>query len=191
MPTRSRSSIARRRAAAFVKPRWIRRLSPIWRPTRWTGFREDIGSWKTIATSRPRMRFNSLTGMPMISRPSRRIDPETKAGGTGSSPMTASIDTLLPEPDSPTRAKVSLGATVRLTPLTARIVSVGRSKRTARFSMSSRFAPAAVVSRDGLRGPTAVAVVIRSTPRGRASATDQLPAGCPAVAGAVRAPGPT
>ena len=102
--------------------------------------------------------------------------------------MTESIDTLLPEPDSPTSAKVSLGATVRLTPLTARIVSVDRSKRTDRFVMSSRSAPAA--PGDGWRGSAAVAVLIRPTPHGRTCATDQLPGGCPATARAARGSGP-
>ena len=77
--------------------------------------------------------------------------------------MTDSIDTLLPDPDSPTRANVSLGATVRLTPLTARIVSVGNSKRTARFSISSRFGPAEAAFGE-CPGPATAAWVVISPP---------------------------
>ena len=101
------------------------------------------------------------------------------------------METLFPEPDSPTSAKVSLGATLRLTPLTARIVSVGSSKRTARFSMSSRLAPVAVAPREGPWRSTAVAMVIGRAPRGRSCGSDQLPAGCREIAGAGREPGPT
>ena len=50
--------------------------------------------------------------------------------------MTDSIDTLLPDPDSPTSANVSLDATDKLIPLTARTVSAGNSNRTWRFSIS-------------------------------------------------------
>ena len=47
MPTRSSSSIARRRAAAPCSFWCWRSTSPIWRPTVSTGLSEVIGSWKT------------------------------------------------------------------------------------------------------------------------------------------------
>jgi hypothetical protein len=55
MRTRSSSSIARRRAAAPSSPWWRARVSPIWSATVRTGFSEDIGSWKIIAISAPRI----------------------------------------------------------------------------------------------------------------------------------------
>jgi hypothetical protein len=88
------------------------------------------------------------------------MDPETTAGGVESRPMTDSMDTLFPDPDSPTRANVSLGATVRLTPLTARTVSRGNSKRTARFSISSRFGREAAALCEGPFPLTAVRPLI-------------------------------
>ena len=43
------------RASCRERPRWVSRLSVIWRPTVSSGFRLVIESWKTIAIRRPRI----------------------------------------------------------------------------------------------------------------------------------------
>ena len=40
--------------------RWSLRVSVIWWPIRWTGLREVIGSWKTMAICVPQRRRSSL-----------------------------------------------------------------------------------------------------------------------------------
>src|SRR5690606_39213896 len=56
----------------------------------------------------------------------------------GRSPITASIETDLPEPDSPTIASTSLSSTEKETPSTARNGPCAVSNSTVRFSMSRR-----------------------------------------------------
>ena len=62
MPTRSRSSRARLRAALRSMPSWKRSASVSWNPTVKQGFKELIGSWKIIAMSLPisRRRWRAL-----------------------------------------------------------------------------------------------------------------------------------
>jgi hypothetical protein len=64
------------------------------------GFSDRAGSWNTMAMSPPRSLRSSFSSTPMISRPSRRIDPLMAAVG-GSNPIRARELTLLPDPDSP------------------------------------------------------------------------------------------
>ena len=71
----------------------------------------DSGSWKTIAILLPRILASCLSGMPTSSCPRSRTLPFTRAD-SGSSPMTASDDTDLPDPDSPTMPSTSPGASV-------------------------------------------------------------------------------
>ena len=85
--------------------------SVICRPILSTGLSEVIGSWKIMAISRPRMRRISSSESPSSSRPPKRIEPRVRAVPAGSSCMTASADTDLPEPDSPTIATISPGWT--------------------------------------------------------------------------------
>ena len=71
---RRANSMARERASDLVIPRCSTRLSPICAPTRITGFSEVMGSWNTMAISRPRMgrsarsssrRYGRLPAVPM------------------------------------------------------------------------------------------------------------------------------
>ncbi len=61
MPTSFISSSARLRAARWPMSLWIRSGSAIWRPIVMTGFRNEIGSWKTIAISLPRTFSRSVS----------------------------------------------------------------------------------------------------------------------------------
>ena len=108
MPTRRISSSARSRACRRLWPRRTRGPSAIWSPTRMTGFRAVIGSWKTIAISRPR-------SSPRAIRRARArsvaveddLAPGDRARGRGSRPTSARSAIVLPEPDSPTRPSAS------------------------------------------------------------------------------------
>src|SRR6266550_2953844 len=94
--------------------------SPSWLPTVSTGLSEVIGSWKFIATSLPRTRRSSFFFSFSRSRPLNIAVPLTiRPGGWGIRPSSASVETLLPEPDSPTIPSVSPGKSSYETPSTA------------------------------------------------------------------------
>src|SRR5436190_5679604 len=94
--------------------------SPSWLPTVSTGLSDVIGSWKTIATSLPRTRRSSFFFSFSRSRPLNIAVPRTiRPGGVGIRPSSASVETLLPEPDSPTIPSVSPGKRSYETPSTA------------------------------------------------------------------------
>ena len=77
------------------------------------GLRLVIGSWNTMAMSSPRTSRISRSDSCSRSRPSNITEPETmRPGGDGTSRMTASDVTVLPEPDSPTMPSISPGAHV-------------------------------------------------------------------------------
>ena len=65
-----------------------------------------MGSWKTIAMRLPRIWRSRRRGSASTSSPSNRIDPSIAAGGSGSSRSRARVETLLPQPDSPTMPSV-------------------------------------------------------------------------------------
>ena len=65
-----------------------------------------MGSWKIMAISFPRSLRSSAGLMVVSSWPSKRMEPDTRETLAGSRPMTASADTVLPEPLSPTRPSV-------------------------------------------------------------------------------------
>ena len=120
MPTMPSSSIARLRASELVtfSCAWI--VSTICSSTVSTGFRLDIGSWKIIAISRPRMSRISDSESGMRSSWSSDTEPPSiRPAGLGSSRMIARLVTLLPQPDSPTRPSVSPGSSANETPFTA------------------------------------------------------------------------
>ena len=79
------------------------------------GSKAASGSWNTICIWRRRAR-NRLSGMPSISSPSRCTFPSVASVNLRSTRPT--VD--LPDPDSPTMAKVSPGCTAKLIPSTAR-----------------------------------------------------------------------
>ena len=80
------------------------------------GLRLVIGSWNAIAISSPRTLRISLNDSESRSRPSNITEPDVmRPGGDAIRRITASDDTVLPEPDSPTSATTSPAATPKLT----------------------------------------------------------------------------
>ena len=113
MRTRSISSTARFLASFFDIPRCARNISPIWKPTLYTGFSADRASWKIIEMPGPRILRCSASSMVSRSRPSKRMPPPVMtAGGESRMPMIAWAETDLPDPDSPRIARVSPSASV-------------------------------------------------------------------------------
>ena len=85
-----------------------------------TGLSDVIGSWKIIEISLPRTRRISSSLIFRRSRPASFTVPETmRPGGSGMSRISDSAVMLLPQPDSPTIARVSPEATWKSTPSTA------------------------------------------------------------------------
>ena len=100
---------------------WARIASTICWPTVWTGLSEVIGSWKIIDILPPRSLRRSSADSRSTSRPpNSTASASTLPGGLGTSPMTESDVTLLPQPDSPTRPTVRPRGTLKLMPSTAR-----------------------------------------------------------------------
>ena len=90
-----------------------------WKPTVKHGFKELIGSWKIIAMSLPisRRRWRGLR--PRRSRPWNASRSAVILAVQGKRPMTASMETLLPDPLSPTMPRLSPAMRSKLTPSTA------------------------------------------------------------------------
>ena len=80
----------------------LRTASIICVSMRRTGFSVIIGSWKIIATLRPRIVRQVASLAPTSSCPASLIEPATMRPGGSISPMIARPVTVLPEPDSPT-----------------------------------------------------------------------------------------
>ncbi len=94
-------------------PWWARNISPSWKPTVSTGFREESASWKIIAIFWPRIFRRSSLPMVSMSWPRKRISPcGMRAGGMSRMPMIACAVTDFPEPDSPRTASVSPALTL-------------------------------------------------------------------------------
>src|SRR5947209_14526370 len=83
-----------------------------------TGLSDVFGSWKIMAIADPRSVRSPRGCKPTSPRPRYLTDPDTVAL-PGRSPSTASIVTVLPEPDSPTTPRTFCGSSVRSTPRTA------------------------------------------------------------------------
>ena len=146
MPTIWSSSSARARERAASAPRWISTPSVSWRPTESTGFSEVMGSWKTMAISRPRTRRISSSESRRRSRPLNQTSPPTiRPAGAATRRMTESALTLLPQPDSPTRATVSPSRTSQETSSTARTTPPRVVNWVLRWRTSRRGATAATV----------------------------------------------
>ncbi len=112
MRTRSISSTALARASLRDMPRCTVNISASWSPTVSTGFRADSASWKTIAISAPRIRRRSSSLSFSRSRPWKTTSPPViRPGGVSRMPMTACAVTDLPDPDSPSTARVSPSST--------------------------------------------------------------------------------
>ncbi len=84
-----------------------------------TGFSDAIGSWKIIAISAPRTRCSSASEAPMSSVPLYVAVPPKRAFGERVSPSSVIAVTDLPQPDSPTTARISPARRSNDTPSTA------------------------------------------------------------------------
>src|SRR5580700_3457693 len=87
--------------------------------------------------SLPRMLRISWSFSSNSSRPPKRIEPASLAGGSGIRRRTDIAVTDLPQPLSPTTASVSPSFTCNETPLTARLTPSDVRNCTCRFSISS------------------------------------------------------
>ena len=72
MPTSASRSMARLRAAGSDRSRWVRMVSTIWSPIRYSGLRLVSGSWKIMPMRLPRMRRISSGGRLSIRMPDRQ-----------------------------------------------------------------------------------------------------------------------
>ncbi len=118
-PHRSSIATTSRRASAREETNpWIRSGWPTPCPTVMAGFSDALGSWKTIAISR-RSGRKPFSGRPTSSWPFQRTEPNV----AGTSPRIVRPSDVLPEPDSPTRPKISPRRTSNETPSTARTVA--------------------------------------------------------------------
>ena len=132
MTSCARAARARGRMAA-----WADSTSSIWRPMRITGLSAVMGSWKIIAMREPRSARRRPGVARVSSSPSSSTRPASMAScPCGNRPMTAWAATVLPEPDSPTRHRVSSAPTVRAMSSTARSRSAPGGRRTVRPSMA-------------------------------------------------------
>ena len=77
-----------------------------------SGSREAVGSWKMIDRRSPLMRCIALSGRAARSSFSSRIAPDASVAAGGSSRISASAVSDLPQPDSPTSASTSRRPTV-------------------------------------------------------------------------------
>ena len=100
------SHICQRRANGPPTDVWAKTASAIWSPTRMTGLSAVRVPGKSWPCEGRAVSEDRQGGRRRRSRPSKTTEPEMSACG-GSSPMMAREVTLLPEPDSPTRARVS------------------------------------------------------------------------------------
>ena len=138
MPTERRSSTAVAPASLRSRSRWRRSDSVIWRPTRTTGLRAVIGSWKIMVIWAPHTWRSSAGSRVVISWPANRTEPLRSTSRVGSRPMIDRESTVFPEPDSPTTPRVSPRSKVRETPSTARTVPREVRKAVWRSSTTSR-----------------------------------------------------
>src|SRR5688572_1454370 len=80
------------------------------------GLNAFFGCWNSIPRRPPRMLFSSDSGASTRFLEPSRMEPETTCIGRGSSWSTDMAVMVFPEPEPPTRATISPGATDRLTP---------------------------------------------------------------------------
>ena len=137
MPTASSNASARARTASPVSAVWRSMTSVIWRPTVRTGLSAVDGSWKIIATRRPRTARIAASGSASRSWPSSRTRPSAMRPASGSRRISDSAVIDLPLPDSPTSAKHSPLRSLMSTPSTARSSPLGVSRYVLRFATSS------------------------------------------------------
>ena len=137
MPTRPSHSIALARAAAPRSGVCASIASTICSPTRITGFRLVAGSWKIMPMRPPRTARMPDSGSASTSCPSSATRPCVTSPLSGSSRISASAVMLLPQPDSPTSAKVSPRRIDSVRPSMALTRPASASSATLRSSMFS------------------------------------------------------
>src|SRR5437588_5125100 len=135
-------------------PRCRRSVSVIWVPIVSVGFRDVIGSWKIIPISCPRTSSSCDPFSFNRSRPWKTALPSTTRPGGSMSPMIDSIETDLPQPDSPTMPSIVPRSTVKETPSTARTSPSRVLKNVCRLFTASR----------GIRTPSAASSRARAAP---------------------------
>ena len=150
IPTRSIRLTARSIASALEIFSWARICSTIWSPIRCTGLSDEIGSWKIIAISLPRICSSCSSLAVTSSRPPSFAEPSKRAFGDRVSPISVITVTDFPDPDSPTIATTSPRSSVNDTPSTARTRPSSVTNETCRSSTSSRRSP---ISRAGEPDP--------------------------------------
>ncbi len=149
MPTIRSSSAARSRAARRFMLRCSSSTSPSCMPTLKTGFRLLVGCWKIMLIRLPRSFRISLSRRVSRSRPSKRTEPAVTLPGGAMRRITDRLVTLFPQPDSPTRPRISPRSTWKSTPVTARTTPSGVRKLVSRPSTSSRRSPTSPTRRRG------------------------------------------
>src|SRR5712671_1638369 len=137
MPTSLNSSIVRSRAWRRDICWCARSCSAICHPTVYTGVSAVIGSWKIIAISPPRTPRISRCESRITSRPRSSTSPSTTAFGSRISRITAIIETVLPDPDSPTTPTTSPSPTESERRSTARTIPFSVRNETRRSRTSS------------------------------------------------------
>src|SRR4051812_34537755 len=101
-------------------PRRRRSSSTIWSPTVYTGSSAVCGSWNSIAIRAPRTsRMSASSSSKRLTSPSIARPPVMCAGGESKIRSTARACTVLPEPDSPSTARISPLPSSYVTPSTA------------------------------------------------------------------------
>ncbi len=147
MRTRRRAAMAAARIALSEAVRsWARMASTIWAPALCTGLSEVMGSWKIIATCDPRTSRMADKASGRRSRPSSSTRPAATRPGGGTSRITESESTDLPQPLSPTTPSVRPRGTERLTPSTAG-TSPAEERKTVRSPSIRRRSPVTTTGR--------------------------------------------
>ena len=137
IPASAISSSTRRRRSATVSRVCSRRASSTSLPTLRSGSSATRASWLIMPTVAPRSRSSDRLPSVRTSTPATsRRSAVTRDRGPASPTIDRAV-TLLPEPDSPTRARHSPGAMAREIPSTAPTASSGAPNRTVRFSTRS------------------------------------------------------
>ena len=113
------------------------RGSAIWSPTRITGFRLVDGSWKIMPMRPPRTKRMRDSGSASTSCASSITLPLVMLPASGSRRISASAVMLLPQPDSPTSAKVSPRSMQSVRPSMALTRPASASSATFRSSIFS------------------------------------------------------
>src|SRR5262245_37955717 len=121
MPTRPSASRQRRRASSCGTFSCARIASTICVSMRSTGLSVIIGSWKIIATFRPRIVRHLSSAAPTSSCPLSLMEPATIRPGGSIRPRIERPVTVLPEPDSPTSPITTPRSSETSTPSTAAI----------------------------------------------------------------------